>query len=86
MPDLGVELHDWRLERVFIRNTDIDIVGASFIRGTRRPLKGTLEVRDVCPVAYRVGRNVGQFVGVNIGHLFRDSACTTRRHGVDLSR
>ena len=86
MPDSSIELHDWGLEGIFIGDTDIDIVCASFIRGTWRSLKGTLEVGNVGSVAYGAGRNMGQFVGVNIGHLFGYAACTTRRHDADLGR
>lgn len=47
MPDLGVELDDGRLERVHVRDDDIDLVLASSVGGVGRSGEGSFNVREV---------------------------------------
>lgn len=47
MPDLGVKLHDGRLERVHVWDDNIDLEGSPGIGRVGRPWKGALEVRQV---------------------------------------
>ena len=68
MPYLGGELHYGRLERVFVRYRDGDLVRATLVGSAWWSGEGTFQVGQA--VAYCLGMNLGQRVGSNIGQLF----------------
>lgn len=47
MPDLGDESHLGRLERVFTRYTDVNLIASAFVWGIGRTSKVTSEVGEI---------------------------------------
>ncbi len=81
MPDFGVELHGGRLERVHLRDHDVDLECAPGVRGVRRPWKGALEVRQVGVVDGGCDHPRGVLVVMKVGQLLGNPALAGGGHG-----
>ena len=80
MPHLGVEFHDRRTEWVLLGNRDVDDKCASFVGGSWRTLKASLEMRDVLAVAGWSSRYLGYLVRMDIRNLLGHPASSIGGH------
>ena len=83
MPDLGLEFHGRRSEWIFSRYSDIDLVGATFIRGARRTRKRASEVGNVTVAANRFRRDLRAGICADIRDFLRDTAGPVGSHGIE---
>lgn len=80
VPDLGLEFHVRRPERVLAGNLDIDLEGSSFVWRVRWPKELTSEMCQVIAVPRRLYYDLREFVVLDIGDLFGDASSTVRGH------
>lgn len=93
MPDLCSELHDGRLERIVVRDLDVDVVGGTMVGSIGRATKDAFEV---CQVIESVGAGLGLVqrlerdarVGIllNVLNLLDQAAVSVRRHDYEICR
>lgn len=81
MPHFGIEFHYWRSKWILSRYSNINGICAAFIRRPRRALERAFKMRQIFPIPQRTRGYVRKRIGVNIGNLFRNTTCTTGRHG-----
>lgn len=72
MVHIGEKLHQWRLERILLRNPNVDLVGAPLVGRARRTHEFALEVGNV--VGDDLGEHAGALVLSEVFHLLVDSA------------
>jgi hypothetical protein len=80
MPDLSLELHHGRSERVFGRYPNVDFVCAALVWGTRRPGECAPEMCDIIVVAHGLCSDLGVGVCADIGDLLCNTASPIRSH------
>jgi hypothetical protein len=73
MPDLGLEAHDRRSERVFVRNLNVDSERAALVRCVWRPVELAAEVCEVIAVARGIDNDLGVLVVLDVGNLLGDA-------------
>ncbi|KAK5632793.1 hypothetical protein RRF57_008507 [Xylaria bambusicola] len=79
MPDLGVELHNGRTERVLEWNLDVDNVLAALVGSARGSEYAGLEMCQVAAAVDRLGRDIGAGgIGSHVAQLFGDTAHPAR--------
>lgn len=83
VPDLGVELHDGRLEGVHVWDNDVDLESSPRIGRVGRTSKATLEVNQVGGVDGLCENARLVLVIVNVGELLRDPALAGGSHDRD---
>lgn len=80
MPDLGVELHHRRAERIFIWYPNIDYVCAVLVSGPWWSLERPLQMRQIFTTSDCFGKNVGLAIGVDVCNLLRDTTSSVGGH------
>lgn len=85
MPHLRVKLHVRRLERVHIRDLNVDDICSSSVRGIWRPWNSALEVCEIAGVDGRGTDSRVVFVRMNVGQLLDDPAFSGGGH-VEVGR
>lgn len=78
MPYFGQEFHDWRLERVFIGDADVDFEGAAFIWCARWAFERALQFSYT--VADGVDDDVGDRVSLDICQFLAYSPSSVTGH------
>jgi hypothetical protein len=73
MPDLGLEAHDGRSERVFARDLDVHGECAALVRRVWRPVELAAEVCEVIAVAGGLDDDLGVLVVLDVGNLLCDA-------------
>ena len=68
MPDLGGELHDWRLERVLVGYLDVDLIHSALERCPYWTIKAAFQCGDT--ISHRLGSDVRLSIRRNICKLF----------------
>jgi hypothetical protein len=73
MPDFGLEAHDWRSERVFARNLNVDSECAALVGCVWRTVELAAEVCEVVAVACGLDNDLGVLIVLDVGNLLCDA-------------
>lgn len=80
MPHLGVELHDGRLERVHVRDLDVDCVCAAGIWGIWGAWEGAFKMCEIAGVDRGCEDARVVLVLLDVAELLEDAALACARH------
>lgn len=81
VPDFGLELHDWRPERVFRGYFDVNFIGSTLVGSTWGSSEGSPQVGEVVPTSHRFSCNLRVGIRMDICDLLCNTARTVRSHG-----
>lgn len=82
MPDLGLELHDRRTERVFIGYLNVHKICTVFVGRAWGAFEGTPEMSEVVTTSQWISRDLRMRIRVDVCDFFRDTAVAIGSHGV----
>lgn len=78
MPDVGLEAHQGRAERVLGRDFNVDNETATLVRRARGACNTGFEMGQIAGLVGGLGRDVARRIGLYVGQLFGDSSGSAR--------
>ena len=74
VPDLGLEPHDRRPERVLARDLDVDVECAALVWCVWRAVELAAQMCEVVAISCGLDDDLGMLVVLNVGDLLCDAA------------
>jgi hypothetical protein len=80
MPDFGLKFHDWRPERVFRGDANVDKIGTALVGSPRRTTERSSQMGKVVITTHSLRSHLGVGIGMDVRNLLCNAAGSVRRH------